>query len=202
MFSRIWLALTSIPPIRPDNLLPLVFMVIFWVGFSWLNVPEQTAFVIVVVLAESYAVWRNLPSVEAGLKRVGGRSVMIFWPVAGVLALALVQLWLNDALFTQRVLSAICVFILVMMVLGIRREKELLDRVVHDVGGLGQMVERVSLLRINALAAAAVIAVNEILIATESLTVWITVMPVFALVLHGAYWFLVLMVLPPEPAEA
>jgi hypothetical protein len=57
-------------------------------------------------------------------------------------------------------------------------------------------------LRINALAAAAVIAVNEILIATESLTVWITVMPVFALVLHGAYWFLVLMVLPPEPAEA
>ena len=46
-----------------------------------------------------------------------------------------------------------------------------------------------------------VIAVNEILISSESLGVWITVMPIFVLFLHGFYWFMVLMVLPPDSPD-
>jgi len=116
--------------------------------------------------------------------------------VLGLVALAALQLWLNDPLFTQRVLTGMCVFFLVIMILGIRREKDMLERVVPQQSADGTPVERVSLLRVNALAAAMVIAVNELLIVGETLAVWITVMPVFVLFLHGFYWFMVLMVLP------
>jgi hypothetical protein len=200
---RLWLAMTSIPSIRPENLLPILIMLILWVGFSWIGLPEETAFVLVVVIAESYAVWRNLPTAAAGLKRVRADSaMMLFWPVVAMVVLAAVQLVLADALFTQRVLSAGCAFVLVIMVLGILREQDVMDRVTHDQGTLGQTYQRVSLLRINAIAAAAVIAVNEALIANGSLSVWITVMPLFALVLHGFYWFMVLLVMPPEDERA
>ena len=200
---RMWLASTSIPSIRPENLLPLVIMLILWVGLSWTGIAEETAFVLVVVLAESYAVWRNLPTAAAGLTRIGSdKPTILFWPVVGMVVLAASQLVLADALFTQRVLSAGCAFVLVVMVLGILREQDVMDRVTHDQGVLGQTYERVSLLRINAIAAAAVIAVNEALIANGSLSVWITVMPLFALMLHGFYWFMVLMVMPPEEEHA
>ena len=42
----------------------------------------------------------------------------------------------------------------------------------------------------------AVIAVNEALIAFETLAVWISIMPILVLALHAFYWLMVLSVLP------
>ena len=43
-----------------------------------------------------------------------------------------------------------------------------------------------------------IIVVNEVLIAYETLAVWISVMPVMLLVLHAFYWLMVLSVLSPK----
>lgn len=201
--TRLWFASTSIPAIRAENILPVLTMLILWIGLRHMGVHEDRAFVMAVVVAEAYAIWRNLPDAAFSLRKVrSGRPGMLMWPVLGLVALAALQLWLNDPLFTQRVLTGMCVFFLVIMILGIRREKDMLERVVPQQSADGTPVERVSLLRVNALAAAMVIAVNELLIAGETLAVWITVMPVFVLFLHGFYWFMVLMVLPPQGKAA
>ncbi|WP_120502175.1 hypothetical protein [Roseovarius sp. EL26] len=177
-------------------------MLILWVGLHQFPIDEAAIFVISVVTAQGYMVWRNLPTAAASLNSIqAGKPHMLRWPVIIVIALSGLQIWLNDPLFTQRVLSGICLFILIVMLLGIRREQALLDRVVPAGFRFGREIKRVSLLRINALVLAIVITVNEILIASESLVVWITVMPLLAILMHGFYWFAVLLVLPNDEAN-
>ena len=197
--TRLWFAATSIPPIRPENILPVVMMLILWIVMRQTGFSEERAFVSSVVLAEVYTIWRNLPNAAYSLRKVReGKPRMLLWPVLIMVLLAGVQLALNDPLVTQRVVTGFCCFFLIIMFLGMRREQDLLERVAPSQGANAQPVQRVSLLRVNALAAAVVIIVNEILIATETLAVWITVVPVFVLFLHAFYWFMVLMVLPME----
>ena len=60
----------------------------------------------------------------------------------------------------------------------------------------------VSLLRVNAWFALAVLCLNEMLIATGSLTVWMSAMILAGFLVHAAYWFTVLLVMPPEDNPA
>lgn len=196
---RLWYAISSIPPINPGNILPLVIMLIMWVGLHQFPIDENTIFVISVVVAEGYMIWRNLPTAAASLGTIQqDKPRLLRWPVMVVLVLIAAQLWLNDPLFTQRVLTGACLFVLLIMLLGLRREQILLDRVVPLSLHPGREIKRVSLLRINALVLAIVITVNEVLVASEPLAVWITVMPLMAILMHGFYWIAVLLVLPPE----
>ncbi|SLN21524.1 hypothetical protein ROA7450_00767 [Roseovarius albus] len=199
---RLWNAISSVPPINPGNILPLVIMLILWVGLHQFQIDEDTIFVISVVVAEGYMIWRNLPTAAASLGTIQkDKPRLLRWPVMAVIGLIAIQLWLNDPLFTQRVLTGACLFVLIVMLLGLRREQILLDRVVPLKQHSGRQIKRVGLLRINALVLAIVITVNETLIASEPLAVWITVMPLLAILLHGFYWFAVLMVLPSEEAS-
>ena len=200
--SRLWYAASSIPPINPGNILPLVIMLMLWVGLHQSPLNDDTIFVISVVTAEGYMIWRNLPTAAASLGSIqSGKPGMLRWPVIAMIAISALQLILNDPLFTQRVLTGACLFVLIVMLLGLRREQILLDQVVPLSSHPGREIKRVSLLRINALILAIVITVNEVLIVSESLAVWITVMPLLAILLHGFYWFAVLMVLPPEEPD-
>lgn len=199
---RIWSLATSIPPIQPGNLLPVLIMVMLWVGLRFIGVAEDQAFVISCVSAQAYAIWRNLPSAALSLQHVErGRPRMLVVPVALIIAVAGLQLWLASPLFTQRVVTAFCVILLAVMVWGILREREMLDRVVPEGRMPQQICPPVSLLRINAIVAAVVIAVNETLVAFETLAVWISVMPLLMLVLHAVYWGMVLSVLPTASNE-
>lgn len=174
-------------------------MLILWVVMRQVGFSEARAFVASVVMAEVYTIWRNLPAAAYSLRKVReGKPGMLVWPVLATLLLAGVQLIVNDPLFTQRIVTGFCSFFLVIMLLGMRREKDMLERIAPTSGKNAQPVKRVSLLRVNALAAAVVIVVNETLIATETLAVWMTMMPVFVLFLHAFYWFMVLMVLPED----
>ncbi len=200
--SRLLDATLSIPPIRPQNLLPVVIMLILWIVLGRTTLPQDQVFVLSVVIAQAYAIWRNLPQAAHSIHQTtAGRTGMLRWPVIVLLALSALQLWLNNPLFTQRGISAVALFLLVIMVLGMIREGDVMARVTPTNANGEAVYETVSLLRVNALVAAMVIAVNEILISSESLAVWITVMPIFVLFLHGFYWFMVLMVLPPEAPD-
>jgi len=197
--SRLWFAATSIPPIRPENILPIVMMLILWIVMRQSGFSEERAFVSSVVMAEVYTIWRNLPDAAYSLRKVRqGKPGMLVWPVLVTVVLAGVQLVVNDPLFTQRIVTGFCSFFLVIMFLGMRREQDMLERVAPTASENVQPVTRVSLLRVNALAAAVVIIINETLIATETLAVWMTMMPLFVLFLHAFYWFMVLMVLPED----
>ncbi len=192
----------SIPPIKPQNLLPVVIMLGIWVILRTQQIAEDAAFVVSVVTAQAYLVWRNLPMAAANLDKVGGPQRRMLYSLVGVTFLiALLQLWLGSPLFTQRVLTVLCVFFLVVMVLGILNEREVMERMKTAMPVQGSYTPPVSLLRVNAMMAALIIAMNEWLIFYESPAVWITVMPIFMLVLHGAYWLMVLATLPANEGE-
>ena len=200
--SRFWHLATSIPPIQPGNLLPVLVMIMLWVGLRFCGISDDHAFVIGCVTAQAYTIWRNLPSAAVSLQHVErGKPRMLVFPVCLIIAVAGVQLWLANPLFTQRVLTFFCVFFLGIMVWGTLREREMLERVVPKGQVDQQTSAPVSLLRINAILAAFVIAVNEILIAFETLAVWISAMPVLFLVLHAVYWLMVLSVLTPKSEQ-
>lgn len=197
--SRVLDATLSIPPIRARNILPLIVMLLIWIGLRSVQVGENMAFVLAVVVAQAYAIWRNLPQAAHDMARMDrGRPGMLRWPVLGLVLLAAVQIWLNDPLLTQRLVSALALFVLVIMVLGVMREGEVLDRITPRGADGTPQYGVVSLLRVNALVAAMVVCVNEILIASDTPAVWITVMPIFVLFLHGFYWFIVLMLIPSD----
>jgi len=175
------------------------------VVLSDFTLPVDPAFVVSVVMAQAYMVWRNLPVAATNLKRISAPNrALLYWPVGIMLALALLQIWLSSPLFTQRMLTVLCTFFLVIMGLGILRERDLMARVERAMPKDGQYTAPVSLLRVNAVMAALIIGVNETLIAFESPGAWITVMPLFVLALHALYWIMVLLTLPggstQEPA--
>ena len=116
------------------------------------------------------------------------------WPVVIVTAMSALQLGIGDPLFSQRLLSGGCVFVLLVMLMGVRHEKDVMARVMHSV----TEGRPVSLLRVNAWFALVFLCVNEVLIATGSLVVWMSAMMIAAFLVHAAYWFTVLLVIPPE----
>ncbi|QFT93491.1 hypothetical protein FIU86_11620 [Roseovarius sp. THAF9] len=196
MISRVRDAFASIPPMRAETLLPLVIMLILWIGLNATGMPEDRVFVLVLVLAQAHAVWRSLPNAAIHLND-GNRARMV-WPVVIVTGLSALQLGINDPLFSQRLLSGACVFVLLVMLMGVRREREVMARITHSV----TEGRPVSLLRINAWFALVFLCVNEALIATGSLVVWMSAMMIAAFLVHAAYWFIVLLVMPPEDSLA
>ena len=201
--SKVLDAVSSVPPMRVEYLVPIVVILILWIGLSSLGLAKDKSFVLVLVIGQTYAIWRNLPTAAAQLSQPGrDRSRLILWPVGVMLVLAVSQLLISSPLFSQRILSAACVFVLLVMILGMRREEDVLERVSPNSVVRGKVMARVSLLRVNALAAGTVLVVNELLIQSASLTVWMTGMALFAMVLHALYWFMVLMVMPGEDKTA
>ncbi|WP_135501801.1 hypothetical protein [Roseovarius aestuariivivens] len=198
MSSRIIEALASVPPLRPATIVPIVVMVSLWTMCVQAGGSPERAFVTVMVLGQSFAIWRSLPRAAHALSRPGrDRTNMLVWPVVGMVALAAAQIVICEPVFSQRLLSAGCIFVLVVMALGMRRERQVLARVDNRVDA-----RKVPLLRINALVAALTLVVNESLIAAEELVVWVAGMALFAVAVHGLYWFMVLLVLPAEDSHA
>lgn len=194
--SRVQNAFASIPPMRAETLLPLMVMLILWIGLNAAGLPEDRVFVLVLVLAQAHAVWRSLPNAARHMR--GDNGERMIWPVVAVTALSALQLAVAEPLFSQRLLSGGCVFVLLVMLLGVRREKAVMARVMRSV----TEGRPVSLLRVNAWFALVFLCLNEALIASGSLAVWMSAMMMAAFVVHAAYWFTVLLVMPPEDSPA
>ena len=171
-------------------------MLMLWLILRILGLGEDRAFVVSVVVAEAYLVGRNLPQAAKNIDDVhNGEVKMLAWPVGITLALAALQLIVQDPLFTQRIISGFSIFFLLIMFLGMLRERDVLDKVPHPSIATKADVPKVNLLRINALMSLVVLSVNEMLITANSLTIWITGIPLLVLVLHASYWILVILML-------
>ena len=201
--SRARYVVCSIPTIQPGNLLPVMVMILAWLALLQSGLNEATAFVISCVAAQACLVWRNLPRVAQSFDEAAvRRQRLLILPVGLAILLAGLQLMLMSPIFTQRLLSIFGLIFLSVMLLGLRREKELLDRITPTETIMGRASLPVSLLRVNAIIAALVVVVNELLIAYETLAVWMTLMPVILLILHSLYWVMVLLVLPRDEADS
>ncbi|MEM8776040.1 MAG: hypothetical protein AAGF53_13460 [Pseudomonadota bacterium] len=203
VLSKISNSAASVPPLQVETVLPLILMLVLWIAFTAIGLSKDIVFVLVLVIGQSFLLWRNLPKAAFDLGKIEGRkSRLLVWPVAGLLSLAAIQLLIASPLFSQRLLSAGCLFVLIVMLLGVRREKQVMDRVATGIRSTTPVTPPVSLLRVNALFAAAFLCINEMLIATGSLTVWMTCIAVLFLVLRAAYWFVVLLVLPSDDTNS
>ncbi|MEM9845576.1 MAG: hypothetical protein AAF965_12315 [Pseudomonadota bacterium] len=202
MFARISSSAASIPPLRADILWPFIAVLTIFVALSLAGWDEARVFVFVAVTAQALVLWRNLPRAARDLGTISsGHARLLVWPVVITLGLIAVQLVLASPLFTQRLISAGCVFVLVVMLFGMRREKQIMGVVMKGVRSVRPLSSPVSLMRVNALFATALLCVNEMLIASGSLTVWMSAMVVLLLILRSAYWFVVLLVMPEDEGD-
>ncbi|MEO0568877.1 MAG: hypothetical protein AAF066_14180 [Pseudomonadota bacterium] len=175
-----------------QTVLPLVLMLVLWITFSSFGLSKDVVFVLVLVIGQSFILWRNLPKAAFDLGKIeGNKSRLLVWPVVALVTLAAVQLAIASPLFSQRLLSGGCLFVLIVMVLGVRRENLVMKRVAEGIRSTTPMSSPVSLLRINAVFAAAFLCINEMLIATGDLAVWMTCVAVFFLILRTLYPVLV-----------
>ncbi|MEM6577531.1 MAG: hypothetical protein AAF678_03495 [Pseudomonadota bacterium] len=199
MFARISSSAASVPPLRVDILWPFAVVLSIFVGLTLAGWEEARVFVLVSVTAQALVLWRNLPRAARDLGSISsGHARLLVWPVIIMLALIALQLVLASPLFTQRLVSAGCIFVLVIMLFGVRREKQILGAVMKGVRSVRPLSSPVPLMRVNALFAAALLCLNELLIASGSLTVWMSAMVLMLLVLRSAYWFVILLVTPDE----
>lgn len=199
MFARISSSAASVPPLRADILWPFAVVLSIFVALTIAGWEEARVFVLVAVTAQALVLWRNLPRAARDLGTISsGHARLLVWPVIVTLALIALQLILANPLFTQRLISAGCVFVLVVMLFGVRREKQVMGTVMKGVRSVRPLSSPVPLMRVNALFAAALLCLNEMLIASGSLTVWMSAMVLLLLMLRSAYWFVVLLVTPED----
>lgn len=197
-FIRVLDAVASVPPLRLNTVVPIAALLLVWTALLQSGVEADCSFVCVVVIGQAFVVWLNLPRAARALCLAGrDRRDLLVWPVAATLALAALQITVCEPVFTQRLLSVGCVFVLIIMALGMRHQNEVLAR----VGG-GIETKPVSLMPINALMAALTLTVNELLISVDKAEVWVMGMALYALALHTVYWFMVLLVLPADDIQA
>lgn len=197
VLARISSSAASVPPLRADILWPFATVLSIFVALKLFGWDEGRVFVLVAVTAQALVLWRNLPRAARDLTSISsGHARLLVWPVTITLALIALQLLLASPLFTQRLVSAGCIFVLVVMLFGMRREKQIMGAVMKGVRSVKPLSSPVPLMRVNALFAAALLCLNEMLISSGSLTVWMSVMVIMLLILRSAYWFAVLLITP------
>ncbi|MEM7075104.1 MAG: hypothetical protein AAF484_08455 [Pseudomonadota bacterium] len=195
--SRISSSAASVPPMRFDVLWPFAVILAMWVALTSGGFDQKSVFVLVVVSAEALILWRNLPRAARDLGRVSSNHAdRLVWPVLAILGLIALQLLVLNPIFTQRLVSAGCVFVLVVMLFGVRREQQIMGVVMQSVRSAKPLSSPVPLMRVNAIFATALLIFNELLIFSGSLVVWMTAMVIVLLAMRSVYWFVVFLVTP------
>ncbi|WP_458877657.1 hypothetical protein [Arenibacterium sp. CAU 1754] len=156
------------------------------------------AFVLSLVVAETYLMWRNLPaSVGAHGPSTGTATPAMFWGIGGAAALALVQIWLADPIVSQRILSGACALYVLVMALGIAGDEDVLNHFAPDEQDICPMVVRRHLLKLYALVAFTLLVLNESLIAAHvPLDGRIVMLALAPLALHVFYEIVLVLTLP------
>lgn len=200
-FRLAWALFRSVPAIPAQRIWPLMIFLLGFVSLTNLRLGEADAFVLAAVIAQVVVIWRNIPEAAAELRRVGAtRLIVLRLGVAATILGAGVQLWMNDPVITQRMLSMSClVYALAALwgALGHPRIRELF--VPATLGYVVPETPRTHLLRLNIFAAIIVLAVNEALVfADVGLAARVSILAVLPLVLHVLYEVTVLLTLPLE----
>ncbi|WP_317625105.1 hypothetical protein [Rhodalgimonas zhirmunskyi] len=156
--------LRSVPPVSSGRLLmPMVFLSA-WNLLHFAEAGERMAFVWAAVLAQSLQLWAVMPHSPVQMKRSFGRARITYLAVLALMLMAIaVQVWMADPLFSQRLLSALCIVYALVMLLGLAGERDVLDSFAPDDGQM-PMAARRHMLRLFAFVAFVILTVNEGLI--------------------------------------
>jgi len=196
-----WVLLSSIPLIPIARMWPLLVFLLGFVSLRNLQMVETSAFVFAAVIAQVIIIWRNLPEAAAELRRVGTKNLFVLHlGVAATIVAAAVQLWLNDPVVTQHMLSMSCLVYAVAMLWGAMGHPRIRELMVPSLSGRPvPEVPRTHLLRLNILAALFVIVINEAMVLAHfDLTTRVSVLAILPLVIHVLYEITVILTLPLE----
>ncbi len=157
----LWFMLRSVPPVSTGRLLmPMVFLS-GWNLLHFAEAGEVMAFVWAAVLAQALQLWAVMPHTPMQVKRRFGRARITYLAVLALMLLLIAtQVWMADPLFSQRVLTALCVVYALVMLLGLVGDRDVLDSFAPPGDGLTG-AERRHMLRLFAFVAFLVMAVNE-----------------------------------------
>lgn len=187
-------------PIAPAKLLmPFVFSG-SWAGLKLSGVSFPIAFVWAAVCAQGVQIWLVLPPIvrrqrqKTGRARVAASVVLTIWFGALV-----VQVWWSEPWLSQRLLSVFCALYAIILVLGIKRDGDVMKYFAPSPNDRAVSPEfRRRLLQLYALAAIVVIVANESLLVTgASLNLTVAILSLMPLILHYVFQLVFLLTAPP-----
>lgn len=163
----LWFMLRSVPPVSTGRLLmPMVFLSA-WNLLHFAEAGERMAFVWAAVLAQALQIWAVMPHSPMQVKRSFGRARITYLAVVAVMLVTMAaQVWMADPLFTQRLLSSLCIVYALAMLLGLVGDADVLNSFVPADDRMSQRERRI-ILRLFAFVAFTVLTVNEGLILLE-----------------------------------
>ncbi len=187
-------------PISPARLLMSFVFSGSWAGLKLSGVSLPTAFVWAAVCAQGVQIWLVLPPIvrrqrqKTGSARAAVSVVLAIW--FGAVA---VQVWWSEPWLSQRLLSACCALYAIILMLGIMRDDDVMKYFAPGPNDRQVSPEfRRHLLRLYALAAILVIAVNESLLVTgASLNLTVAILSLMPLILHYIFQMVFLLTSPP-----
>lgn len=162
----LWFLLRSVPPASTGRLLmPMVFLS-GWNVLRFAGASGADAFVWSAVLSQALQLWAVLPQTTAQARHRFGPARLSYIAVLSVMLLVVAtQVWICDPLYSQRLLTVLCMVYALVMVLGLAGDRTVLDSFAPaDPRAPQADAARFSLLRLFAFVAFIVMTVNEGLI--------------------------------------
>lgn len=196
-----WALLSSVPPVPVQRIWPLMVFLLGFVSLRNLQMGEADSFVVAAVIAQVVVIWRNLPDAAYELRTLGSKRLNVLrYGVAATITAAAVQLWMNDPVLTQHMLSMSCLVYALAMMWGALGHPRIRELAVPSFDGRPvPEVPRTHLLRLNIFAALTVLVVNEALVLAQvDLAARVSVLAVLPLVMHVLYEVTVILTLPLE----
>lgn len=171
-----------------------------WSTLRFAGMQHEVAFVWAAVLAQAAQIWCVLP-VSVWRQRVafGRARHALTWAMTVILGAFAFQIWWSEPWMTQRVLSVYCALYAAAMALGVAGDRDILDRFAPVSGREGTTLEfRRHLLKLYALVAILVLAVNETLLATDApLSVRVVTLSLLPVILHYVFVITLRLTCPP-----
>ena len=195
----VWLLIRQLRPISPGRLLmPAVFLG-SWTVLRAAHMPDPVAFVWAGVLAQAAQIWAVLPVTVWHLSHAYGRAHHgANWCMGILLAVLTFQIWCADPWISQRLVSVYCALYASLMALGVWGDSDVLNRYApmsedSDV----PMHFRRHLLKLYALFAILVIAVNEALLAINApISTRVIMLSLLPIVVHYLFTITLLLTSP------
>jgi len=204
MFHRftlyLWMLIKYSQPISPARLLMSFVFSGSWAGLKLSGVSWPVAFVWAAVCAQGVQIWLVLPLIvrrqreKSGSARVAVSVVLAIW----LCALGL-QIWWSEPWLNQRVLSVYCTLYAVILVLGMKRDGDVMKHFAPSPNDREVSPEfRRHLLQLYVLTAVLVLVVNESLLVTgASLNLTVAILSLMPLILHYVFQMVFLLTAPP-----
>ena len=204
MFHRftlyLWMLIKYSQPIAPAKLLmPFVFSG-SWACLKLSSVPLPIAFVWAAVCAQGVQIWLVLPPIVRRQRQKTGSALVAASVVLAIWFGALVvQVWWSEPWLSQRLLSVSCALYAIILVLGLKRDGDVMKHFAPSSNDREVSPEfRRRLLKLYVLTAIFVIAVNESLLVTgASLNLTVAVLSLMPLILHYVFQLVFLLTAPP-----